>query len=150
MPSGETMPLRRSVGSAGPSRRRYNHPTCGCIFHQLVCSLEDAQVHVGLGNPPHRRLQSPITHLTDVVGAEHNWYLPPCRTTGTPTHLPTTDAFWYPDPAALPARACLPFRRSRSRSAPPQPSITVPVSVPVPVLPTLFLLRSVHLGMGTP
>ena len=34
-----------------------------------LCLLEDSQVHVGLGHPPQRQLQSPVTTVTDLVGA---------------------------------------------------------------------------------
>ena len=93
--------------------------TVGADSICYLCLMEDAQVHVGLGHIPQCRLWSPVTAVTDVVGAEPNRCLPPRRTPSTLTHPPPTDAFLTPDPAALPARACLPFRRSRSRSAPP-------------------------------
>ena len=55
--------------------------------------LKDAQVHVGLGHHPHRRLQSPVMAIKNVVGAEPKWRPPPHRTPGTPTHPQLTESF---------------------------------------------------------
>ena len=111
-----------------------------------ICLLEDAQVHVGLGHPPQRRLQSPVTTVTDVVGAKPNPHFPPHKTPSTLTHPLPSDAFLTLAPNAIPVCACLYFCRSRPCSAPCRPSLAVPISVPVPGLPP-FLLRAVHLGM---
>ena len=99
-----------------PSRPAGVDSVC-CLF-----SLEDSQFHVGLGHPPQRRLQSPVTAVTDVVGAKTNRYLPPRSNPGTPTHPPPTDTFLSPDPDALPTRAYLSFRRYRPRF-PPFPTL---------------------------
>ena len=140
-PVSETLPLRRSVGSARPSSQRYTQPTRGCRFRMLIFFLEYAKVHVGLVHPPQRQLQSPVTNVTVVVGAEPNWHLPPCRNPSTPTHPPPTDSFLTPVPADLPVCACLPFFRSLPQSAPsgllspslsPFPSLLSPLSYSVP------------------
>ena len=35
-------------------------------------SLKDSQVHIGLGHPSQRRLQTPVSVVTNIVGAEPN------------------------------------------------------------------------------
>ena len=92
--------------------------------------LKYAQVHVGLGHPPQRRLQYPVMSVMNVVGAEPNRHPPS-------THPPPTDAFLSPDPAAIPARAYLPFCLSWSRFAPsglpsPFPSLFPSTFSPLP------------------
>ena len=94
-----------------------------------LCFLEDAQVHVGLGHLPQYRLQSPVTTVTDSVGAEPNRHRPPRKPPSTPTHHLPTDSFLTLAPAILPVRAFLPFRRSRTCSA--------PVGLPLPFLSPL-------------
>ena len=65
------------------------------------CFLEDDQVHVGLGHPPQRRLQCPITTVTDIIGEEPNRHRTPRRPPSTPTHPRPTVSFFNPAPANL-------------------------------------------------
>ena len=97
-----------------------------------LCFLEDYQVHVSLGHPPQRRLQSSVTTVTDVVGAEPNRHLTSRSTPSTPTHPLPTDAFLTPALAALPFFACLPFSCSRPRSA--LARLPLPLLSPLPSL----------------
>ena len=97
------------------------------------CFLEDTQVHVGLGHPPQRRLQSPVTTVMNIIGAKPNRHLPPCRLPSTPTHPRPTDSCFTPAPTSLPAYARFPFSRSRPRSAPAD----LPLPFPSP-FPSLF------------
>ena len=95
--------------------------------------LKNAQVHVGLGHPPQRRFQSPVTTVTDIIGAEHNLHRLLHRLPRTPTHPRPTESFFTPAPSSLPAHARLPFRRSCPCS--------IPAGLPSPFLspfPSLF------------
>ena len=89
-----------------------------------------AQVHVGLGHPPQFRLQSPVTTITYIIGAEPNRHCPPCRLPSNLTHPRPTNSFFTPSPAALSARSRFPFRRSRPRSIPV--GLPSPFSYPFP------------------
>ena len=62
---------------------------------------------------------SPVTTVSDFVGAEPKRHPPPRRTPSTLTHPPPTDAFLTPAHDSLPICACLHFFRSCPRSAPP-------------------------------
>ena len=83
-----------------------------------LCLLKYAQVHVGLGHTSQRRLQSTVSSILNVIGAELNRHPPPRITTGTPTHPQPTDTFLSPNPYALPNCAYLPLQRSCYLSAP--------------------------------
>ena len=98
--------------------------------------LKDAQVHLSLGHPPQSRLQPPVSSVTNLISTIPNPHPTPRRTPVTLTHPPPTDAFLSPDPAALPAHACLPFSPFLFSFRPRRPSLLVPVSVTVPVLPS--------------
>ena len=39
--------------------------------------LKDFQFHIGLEQPPQRRLQTPVSAVTNVIGAEPNRHFPP-------------------------------------------------------------------------
>ena len=109
---------------------------------------EDAQVHIGLGYPPKRQLQTPVSTVTNVVGSKPTWHPTPCRSSCTLTYPLPTYAF------TSSVLLCLPRLRQ------PLPSV-----VPGRVLPTpsgtfcsnprycphsilSSLLCAVHLGMG--
>ena len=102
------------------------------------CFLEDAHVHVGLGHPPKCQLQSPVTTVTDIIGAKHNWHRPPRKTHSTTTNPLPTDAFLTPAPTDLPVRACLPFCRSRPRSTPTVLPMTFMSPLPSPFSPLSY------------
>ena len=108
----------------------------GVDYISYLGLLKDAQVHVGLGNPPQRRLQSPVSFVPGVIGSKPNWHPPPHRIPGTPTHPPPTDVFSSPDPCALPARTCLPLLPFLVLFRPHRPYLSIPVSVLVPVIPS--------------
>ena len=119
----------------------------GVYFVCYLCLLEDAQVHVGLVNPPQRQLQSPVTAVTDVVYAEPNRYLPPSQDSQYSDTSSINGRLFDSGPCCPPCLSLptlstflVPFR-------PPWPSLAVPVSVTVPILPP-FLFRAVHLYMG--
>ena len=76
--------------------------TAGVDAVSDFCFLEDSQVHVCLGHPPQRRLQSPVTTVTDIIGAKLNRHCPPCRPPSTAIHPLPTDSFFTLSPAALP------------------------------------------------
>ena len=108
--------------------------------------LKDTQVHVGLGHPPKRRLQSPVLSVPNFIGAEPNRHPP---TSSTTTHPPPTDAFSSSDPVALPARSGLPFLPFLVPFHPHIPPLSVPVSVPVSFLPPSYSVPFTS-AWGTP
>ena len=114
-----------------------------------LCFMEDAQVPVGLVHPYQRRIQSPVTTVTDVVGAEPNQQLPPRKTPSTQTNpLPTDDSL-TPSPDALPVRACLPFFRSHLCSAPDDLPLPLLYPFPYPFSPLSYSVPFTS-AWGTP
>ena len=101
--------------------------------------LEYPQVHVGLLHPPQCRLQSTVTSVTDVIGAESNPHCPTCRLsrmfanprpTGSvsplsPLPSPLSPAssfavpFLLPPPPASSLRSCLSSRLHSPLFPPP-------------------------------
>ena len=79
--------------------------------------------------------------VMDVVGAETNQYLPPCRTPGTPTRPPRTDTFFLCTPLPSPLAPDSHFSVTGPVLTPTGLPVLVlvpvyvPVSVPVPVSP---------------
>ena len=155
-------PVKHWHSAAVSARRVYsddaipNQPA-GVDSVSYLGLLKDSQVYFDLGHPPQRRLQSPVTFVTNVIGAKPNRHPPPCRNFGTPIYPLPRDAFSSLDLADLPACACLPFLRSWSHSAPaslpsPFPS---PFTSPLYPLPTPChspwhgVLRSALTQIGT-
>ena len=93
--------------------------------------LKDARVYIVLGHPPQRQLQTPVSDVTNVVGAEPNRHPPPFRSSSTPTHL-------------------LPLPPFLVLFCPRRPSLFVPVPVPVPVLSFPPYSVPFTLAFGTP
>ena len=113
------------------------------------CFLKDAQVHIGLGHPSQRQLQTSVSAVTNFVGAKPNQHPPPCRIPSTPLHpIPTYNFL------PLPLR-CRPHLRQPLTSSITGPILTTPAGPfrycprSCPFYPLFSLLCSVHLGMGS-
>ena len=92
--------------------------------------LKYYQVHIVLGHPFQRQLQSSIPAVTDIVGAKMYWLPPPRRTPSTPVNPLPTQPFRPPPPLPAPLTPASTFYDSWSCSAHDGLSFQLPSLLP--------------------